>query len=485
MADTWMRRLARHYEKMRQLYPHDNLIILFDIDGTILDMRYMVLYTLWAYDRAHGTRYFQKMRPADITVHENRVAQLLARLNLPPAVQADVSAWYEAQRWSPEAILQAHQPFGGVLAVIRWFQMQPRTAVGLNTGRPSTLRASTMRSLNALGAAYRVSFSDELLHMNPGRWEENVAGAKAAGVRYFQELGYRVFAFVDNEPVNLTAVAQVDPDQEILLLHADTIFESKRNRLPPRSIGGNRYTLADLIPQHALPQHIQLVWHGVNDQANLKQFLTSPIRWAECDVQPDPSGSELILRHDTFAERPLFPGEEWLSLEMLLAEIKQHGRHVKLDLKTGGAMTDVLLELLARYDFTDERLWFNGNVDRLQETHIRRLAAARPGAIIQCPVDFLAPLVCSAPEKAREVLDMLREWGVNRFSISWQTENIRRFFDQMDQWGFAVNIYNVPDLESFLQAILLMPQSVTADFNFPEWHYYGRGAGRNGRHHQY
>ncbi len=55
----------------------------------------------------------------------------------------------------------------------------------------------------------------------------------------------------------------------------------------------------------------------------------------------------------------------------------------------------------------------------------------------------------------------------------------------MDRWGFEVNIYNVPDLESFLQAVLQQPCSVTSDFNFPKWHYYGRGAGQHAERHEY
>ena len=47
----WMKKLAQHYEKMRSIYPSDRLIVLFDIDGTILDMRHMVLSVLYSYDR--------------------------------------------------------------------------------------------------------------------------------------------------------------------------------------------------------------------------------------------------------------------------------------------------------------------------------------------------------------------------------------------------------------------------------------------------
>jgi hypothetical protein len=80
---------------------------------------------------------------------------------------------------------------------------------------------------------------------------------------------------------------------------------------------------------------------------------------------------------------------------------------------------------------------------------------------------------------------MLRGWGVNRFSIAWGTPHTRRLFDQLERWGHDVNIYAVPDLAAFLQAALLLPRSLTADFNFPQWHYFGRGSGEHLDHHTY
>jgi hypothetical protein len=58
--------------------------------------------------------------------------------------------------------------------------------------------------------------------------------------------------------------------------------------------------------------------------------------------------------------------------------------------------------------------------------------------------------------------------------------------DVVERLGWQVNLYGVPDLEAFLEATLLQRASVTADFNFPEWNYDGRGpasailAGLNG-----
>ncbi|MCK4728086.1 MAG: hypothetical protein KAT27_04110, partial [Desulfobacterales bacterium] len=268
----WMTELASYYEKTRRRYPQDRLMILFDIDGTILDMRSMILYVLQAFGRNHGNGLFRNLKVSDITVHENNVKRLLAQLPLQPEEQEKILSWYLEHRWTSTAILESHRPFRGVLEVIRWFQIQPDTYVGLNTGRPESLRADTLHSLNKLGKDYRVSFTNELLHMNHAGWDQEVENAKVAGVLDFQREGYRVFAMVDNEPDNLRAIAKIDPQQEILLLHADTIFESKRTKMPRRTVRGKVYDLTELIPEKALPDRIQFVWHGVNDKANLRQF---------------------------------------------------------------------------------------------------------------------------------------------------------------------------------------------------------------------
>ena len=48
----WMWELAVHYERMRRAYPDQQLCIVFDIDGTILDLRHLVVYALLGYDRS-------------------------------------------------------------------------------------------------------------------------------------------------------------------------------------------------------------------------------------------------------------------------------------------------------------------------------------------------------------------------------------------------------------------------------------------------
>jgi len=481
----WMRALAAHYERALEREPDAKLLLVTDIDGTILDMRAMVLAVLKEYDRAHRTKFFERAVRADVTVHENEVEALLERLRVPIGARASVMAFYLHERWSARALYEMHRPFHGVLEVIRWFQLQPRTTVALVTGRPEALRADTLRSLNAIGAPYRVEFASELLFMNPGDWEERVTDVKAAGVAHFRAQGYRPFAFIDNEPANLKAVGAEAANEDVLLLHANTIFESKRVRVPRGSVRGKEYRLDELIAGHsALPSRVQLVWHGVNDEENLRQLLASPVRWAEVDARLEPGQADVIVRGDSFDETPLADGERWLTLAQVLDAIRGSGRAIKIDLKGGPELAERVLELV-REGLPDDALWFNARIDDLGEEGFRRLRAAHPGAIVQCPAEFVAPLVRAAPESAHRVLEMLRGWGIDRFSLSWEQPALRDVVGQIDRWGYDVNIYRVPDLESFLSAVLLLPKSVTSDFNFPKWRYYGRGPGKHRTFHEY
>jgi len=482
---SWMKRLSDHYERMRRRWPAEDLMILFDIDGTILDSRHMIHYALQSYDRAHGTEWFRELAVADITVNESQVDLLLEAMKIRGALREDVLAWYAERCWTPEGILRSHRPFAGVMEVIRWFQIQPRTHVGLNTGRPESIRKETLISLNNIGREYKVTFRSEHLFMNRRGWNDGVLEAKVEGIRHFSENGCRVIAFVDNEPDNLQAVSEKDARDEILLLHAHTIFRSKRAQLPARTVAGQDYDITELVPERALPRHVQFVWHGVNDEVNLRQFAASNIEWAECDVRCDPDGGRVILRNDSFEEIPPEPGESFLSLEEMLESLQGKDKSLKLDLKENGRLLESVVEILKTRDMPDRRLWFNGMVEVLREEGFRRLSEAFPGAVIQCPIDFLVPLILGAPGKALGVLDVLHGWGINRFSINWKAPDKQEILDKLERWGYELNIYNVPDLEAFLKAVLLLPRSVTSDFNFPKWHYYGRGPGLGQRHFEY
>lgn len=141
---NWMTGLSQHYERIRQKYPNEKLMILFDIDGTILDMRYMMLHVLQTFDRQYLTTFFSHLQASDIRVHENHLDQLFAALSIPLPMRDRIRQWYLQYRWYSEAVLESHRPFAGVMEVIRWFQIQPNTDVGLNTARPEMIREDTL-----------------------------------------------------------------------------------------------------------------------------------------------------------------------------------------------------------------------------------------------------------------------------------------------------------------------------------------------------
>ncbi len=83
-----MRDLASHYNRARDSYPNDRLIILFDVDGAIVDLRYMILSLLREYDRKRGSSFFRSLSLTDIDVTENRIEDLLARMSHLPDVRS-------------------------------------------------------------------------------------------------------------------------------------------------------------------------------------------------------------------------------------------------------------------------------------------------------------------------------------------------------------------------------------------------------------
>ena len=471
--DGWMRTLAEHVDRMRATYPDDELAIVFDIDGTIVDARHLVMHVLLSYDRMHGTSFFHGITISDVVDHEAHVDEILSRFALSDAVLADVRAWYLAHVRDPEAVAASHRPYQGVLGVIRWFQLQAHTHVALNTGRAGSMRSLTLDSLNALAALHRVAFDPELLFMNRSGGEDDVSSAKVEALEELRNAGFRVVAVIDNEPEMLRAMSEADVTGEILFLHADTIFASRRQPTPS-IVSGSTYGLAGLVDEAEVGRRVTLVWHGVNDEHNLQQFLSSAITWAEVDVRSDPVG-RLVLRHDSHVETPWARDEPVLPLRVCLEELRRTGRSVKLDLKDGGEVVDEVLDLVSGFGFSDEELWFNATVETLGPDGFARLRSTRPRAIRQAPIDFLVPLLLAAPDIAQPTLDAMRDWGITRVSLDWRTPGGRDVIDLIEERGWPVNLYGVPDLEAFLEAALLLPASVTADFNFPEWNYDGRG----------
>ncbi len=475
-----MRQLSDHYVTACRLYPNDELCVVFDIDGTILDLRHLVVHVLLSYDATNGFGLFHGLTVDDIVHHENQIDRIMQSLGVPVGARPDVKSFYQEHLWDCDGVLAASRPFEGVFGVIRWFQQQARTHIALNTGRPPSMRALTLDSLNTIGAAYRVPFEPDLLFT--AEVGVDVPQAKIDAIEQLRNRGFRVVAVIDNEPENLLAMAAADRDESLLLLHADTIFESQRAH-HERVVTGNAYRLRELVPERSFPERVEFVWHGVNDEVNLRRFLESDVTWAELDVRRDPLG-RLVLRHDGFDETPWRRGEPTLLAGDTVAALSKAGRSVKLDLKEGAATMVDAMQLVEAAVLPDERVWWNAELPALSLDGFAALHERFPDATISAPVDFLVPLLLTSDDVSDTVLASLSAWGISRLSFRW-TPTIRRVLDTVEARGWTVNMYGITDLEAFLNASLMLPTSVTADFNFPEWRFFGRGSGADGALHHW
>lgn len=458
--NNWMTQLASHYNRTRDRYPDDRIMIVFDIDGTILDMRYVILYVLKAFDENHNTRHFVDLKVSDIDFHEEHIRSFLDRLNISSDDKDVISEQYKRIFWTSAAALEAHRPFRGVLEVIRWFQMQPNTYVALNTGRPESLRFQTLHTLNRLADEYRVNFDDDLLYMKPDGSEQAIPEIKVNGIQHFEREGYRICAVVDNEPENLYAVSQADPEQGILLLHADTIFKSKRARVPGHAVNGKRYDLTALVLNNTLPQHTQFVWHCTDGIKSLHQFIRSNVHWIQFD-------SRFFISYLKQTSDDAGPPD----IALCLSLIKKHGKKIKLFLREGEVQPAEALRALSGYGFDASSICLDIGIPTVMDGNdgMKILRGEYPRVTIQCRVDHLTPLILTDPARAKETLAAIRSRGVDRFSVNWMQSRKRQIIARLLRWGSEIDIRDVYGLESFLQAALMAPSSITSHFNFLEY----------------
>jgi hypothetical protein len=414
--DAWMHEVAKTYSALRATRPEDRVLIVFDIDGTLLD------------------------------------PEVVAKEGDDPG--------------SREAVLAAHRSCRGTMDVARWFDAQPLTSVAINSQRLETERAATRGCLDVLGQEYRLSFADALLHLRADSHETELA-AKRQGLRHWREQGFQIAAVVDSDPQVIKHLASEDELAGIAFLPAESIYKARRE--------------SAFEAGHDPPRHVELVWHRVNDAVNLRQFLGSPIRWGEVDMRLDSDGG-LVIRHDTDRADDVY-GDDVPSPGDVIDAFRDAGKGMTIDLKDESAL-DAVLGLVTASDLPEDSLCINGRVDKLHEPGLRKIVKTCPDARLQCPVEFLGPMVAAMPEHARRVVTTLQHWGVDQFSVAWPHAHACILLEQLDAWGVDVNLYAVTDLPDFLSAVLMLPRSITAEFTMPEWHYFGRGIGNDGRFHR-
>ena len=76
----WMKSLSEHYHLMSEAHPQAQIMVVFDIDDTIVDIRIPLLYVLQKYDTIHKTSHFSNLTLEDIIFEEWHIQDWLPRI---------------------------------------------------------------------------------------------------------------------------------------------------------------------------------------------------------------------------------------------------------------------------------------------------------------------------------------------------------------------------------------------------------------------
>jgi hypothetical protein len=201
---------------------------------------------------------------------------------------------------------------------------------------------------------------------------------------------------------------------------------------------------------------IELVWHRLNREHDLRRFLRSAVRWAECDARIEPSG-DIVVSHTpgTRGDRPF---AEWI------ADVASAGRGAKIDLKEGGPVLEGVLRIVGSASIHDEDLWFNSAAEIIGgRLGFEAISTAHPLARISVPIDTLASWLLVCPDRGLDLLAELRTWGVNRLSLSVQTSAFEEIVQLLKHGGWTTNVWDVSREAQLSAAIGARPRSITAD----------------------
>ena len=458
-AGAWLRALNAHTERLRREYPGDELLILFDVDGTLLDLRWGLLDLLHGYDRERGSELFAGLSTDDLVPDEAGVRRLFEQLDVPHVARQELLVRFERMSWSPRAVIGSHQPFLGMLELLRWFKHQPRVHVAVNTSRSEDRRDETVQALSALGAHYGLRLTEDFLFLDPepprvgeDRTERGVR-SKIGGVHHFRSQGFRVAAVVDDRQEVLEGIGRAFADPDLLLVQAEGLAAS----LPVSATksGGSR-------------EPARVVWRGLESVEGLGHFLGSSVGWAEIALERGPSGAVLVSRRERRADRRDSRAVS-LELEELLGAFAQCNKGMRIVFREGGSLVRRALHRLRASSFPAHLVSFCAAPERIGESGFREVREAFPAASRLAAVEFLSGLAEVSPDLSEQQFARLSGWGVTRVSIEWTDPRREVLCRQARDAGLEVDIDARSDLAHYLEAVSDLPCSVVSDFGCRRW----------------
>ena len=459
----WMHHLQNHLSSIRQRASSPRpVLVLFDIDGTILDTRHTLVQLLQAYDAHTGSRYFDGLKCDAIDFADTELLDRLGELGAPPSAHSEVADFLACASRDWDRWIHACEPYAGAMEVIAQVQ-RAGVVVGLNTARPEAVRRSTLAALNRAGAALNVGFSDALLFMHSGQPGLAPTVAKQQAVLRARAAGYRVAAMVDNEPENLEAIRGIDPEREILLLHADTLYQSRQKDPSIPLVAGSSYRVEHLVDRPRLESGTQWFWGGVESETCLRGFLESPAHQTELDVWPSAGSGKLMVGREGPAEATP------LSLQDTLLCLVAMERGARLRLPGSAEVLERTLELMDMLCLGATPGFHlsipapaDGDAAAIQSL----VADSNLGIDLQAD-----PWVTDLARSCNQAQARVAQWqglGIQGFSFQWRDDpTLPRAIHCLEALGAPQHIEGITNLEAALRTVLFAPASASVHFATP------------------
>lgn len=436
----WLRALADHVARQGEQFPEAALLVLVDIDGTLLDLRHGVQAILADFDRRHPGQALSELPIERLPNDERSLRALFEAHEVDHCERERLLVAFERLCWSPEAVSATQQPFLGVLEMLRWLRMQPGVFVALNSSRPESRREETVQALLTLSRRFGLRFSEDLLFLRgePTRPAEPYR-SKVQGVQHYRRLGYKVVAVLDDDSEALAAIGREASAPELLLVQAGDLAAA----LPDSVAGGNS---ASTTPA-------EICWRGPMAGPAFERFLGTCAPSAWVPVRRGSAGEVAVLSDEG---SPVF--------EDLLGSFAQCGKGLWIEFKEGGSVLSRVVHTLQRSQFPEEHAVFVASPEKLGEIGYARLAEACPDAVRAATGHFLSTLSEVAPDLARESLERLRSWGVQRIVVAFDDPHREALVALVREAGLELALDAGLGLTPFLASTGCLPQAVVSDF---------------------
>ncbi len=436
----WLRALAEHVTRQRKLHPDVALLVLVDVDGTLLDLRQGVQGLLADLDRHQPGSGLADLPLERVPNDERSLRALFEAHAVDRAERERLLVAFERLCWSPEAVSANRQPFLGVLEMLRWLRMQPGVFVALNSSRPESRREETVQALRTLSRHFGLRFSEDLVFLRSGQRDpQHPHQSKVDGVEHYRRMGYRVVAVLDDDSEALAAIGTQSSSPDLLLVQAGDLAAAL-----PAPVDEGR---------SASDHPAAICWRGPMAGPHFERFLgtCAPAAWVP--VRRGPAGEVEVLSE---TGQPVF--------EDLLGSFAQCGKGLWLEFKEGGSVLSRVVHTLARSGFPTDQMVFVASPEKLGETGFQRLAEACPDAIRAAHGHFLSTLAEVAPDLARESLARLRGWGVQRIVVAYDDPHREALVRLVREADLELALDAGAGLMPYLASTGCLPEAVISDF---------------------